>query len=130
VSAVRSILAVAAGFVAVVVLSEGTDFVLRTAELFPPLERVDAYTTAMFVAATIYRTLAGAVGGFVAAILAPRAPVGHALALGAIGLALSTLGAVVMWGVGPAWYPLTLALLALPSAWLGGVLATRRPRAA
>ena len=129
-SALRSVLAVIAGLAAVIVLSEGTDFVLRSAGLFPPLEDAGAYTTAMFAAAAVYRTLAGVVGGFVAASLAPRAPVAHALVLGAIGLALNIAGAIAMWGVGPAWYPLILAALALPSTWLGGALAMRRAQVA
>jgi hypothetical protein len=53
--------------------------------------------------------------------------VGHALVLGVVGLALSTAGAVAMWNFGPHWYPIALALTALPCAWLGGVL--YRPKA-
>jgi hypothetical protein len=117
---VRSVLAVFAGLVVVVVISEGLDFVLRSLGIFPPFDQVAAFTTPMFAAALVYRTLAGVVGGYIAAALAPANPIAHALVLGAIGLGLSTLGAVMMWGVGPAWYPITLAVLALPSAWLGG----------
>jgi hypothetical protein len=50
----------------------------------------------------------------------------HALVLGALGLAVSTLGAVVTWNKGPAfgphWYPLALVVLAMPQAWVGGKL--------
>jgi hypothetical protein len=59
-------------------------------------------------------------------MLSPVNPMAHAVVLGLIGLALSATGAVMMWGVGPAWYPITLAVLALPSAWLGGRLHQRR----
>ncbi len=122
----RSILSVFAGLVVVVVLSEGTDALLRWVGLLPPREAVAS--SAMLVAATVYRTAAGVVGGYVAAALAPSRALAHALALGVIGLALGTTGAIVMWGVGPAWYPIALAILALPSAWLGGKLYA--PRAA
>jgi hypothetical protein len=51
---------------------------------------------------------------------------GHALVLGAIGLAVSIVGTVVTWNMGPAfgphWYPLALAALAMPQCWLGGTL--------
>ena len=56
---------------------------------------------------------------------------GHALAAGAIGFAISTLGAVVTWNKGPAfgphWYPVVLIVLAMPSAWLGGKLRRTQP---
>jgi hypothetical protein len=122
---VRSVLAVFAGLLAVVALSEGTDWVLRSARILPSLDQPELYTTPMYLAATLYRTAAGVVGGYVAAALAPKAAMAHAIALGLIGLALASLGAVVMWGVGPAWYPITLAVLALPSAWAGGALQGR-----
>jgi hypothetical protein len=49
----------------------------------------------------------------------------HAMILGAIGVPLSAIGAIVaitMMDVGPAWYPIALVLTALPCAWLGGAL--------
>jgi hypothetical protein len=123
---VRSVFAVFAGLLTVVILSEGTDFVLRSFGVLPPLEAgMGAYTTAMLGAATAYRTLAGVVGGYVTASLAPARATRHALVLGGIGTVLSVIGLVVMWGVGPAWYPIALAVLAMPSAWLGGRLRGR-----
>jgi len=59
-------------------------------------------------------------GCYLVARLAPDHPMGHALTLGVVGLVLSTLGLVAMWGVGPVWYPLALVLSALPCAWAGG----------
>ena len=41
---------------------------------------------------------------------------------GGIGLVVSTIGAVAMWNAGPNWYPVALALTALPYAWIGGLL--------
>jgi hypothetical protein len=53
----------------------------------------------------------------------------HAMLLGWVGLALSALGVVVTWnlgpGYGPRWYPISLVVTALPCAWLGGKLAMR-----
>lgn len=117
----RSIGAVFAGLVAVFVLSEGTDFALRAAGWFPPLEAgMTGMTDEKLALAFGYRTVAGIAGGFITAALAPRRAMMHAVVLGLIGLGLSTAGAVVMWGVGPAWYPIALAIVALPAAWLGG----------
>ena len=53
---------------------------------------------------------------------------GHALTLGVLGLLASSAGAIAMWGVGPAWYPLALIALALPNAWIGGKLRERQRR--
>ncbi len=50
----------------------------------------------------------------------------HVLILGLMGLAANALGTVSTWNKGPAfgphWYPITLTVLALPTAWLGGKL--------
>jgi hypothetical protein len=110
------------GFVAVVVLSLGTDFALHATGVFPALGQ--RMSDALFILATAYRTLYGVVGSYVTAQLAPDRPMGHALVGGLIGVALSTLGAVVTWNkdLGPHWYPLTLIVTAMPTAWLGGKL--------
>ena len=45
----------------------------------------------------------------------------------AIGVGLATAGAVATWnqGLGPHWYPLSLVVTALPSAWVGGKLGAK-----
>ena len=118
----RSILALLAGFVVVVVLSLGTDLALHAAGIFPALGQT--MSNGLFALATVYRTVYGVVGSYVTARLAPDRPMGHALVGGLIGLALSILGAVVTWNkdLGPHWYPLALIATALPGAWLGGKL--------
>jgi hypothetical protein len=47
-----------------------------------------------------YRFVFGVVGCWIAARLAPYAPMRHALALGALGVLVSTAGAVAMWKAG------------------------------
>ena len=83
--------------------------------------------------ATVYRTIYGAAGSYIAAWLARFRPMMHALALGAIGLAVSILGAVMTCNKGPAyghaWYPLALVALAMPGAWAGGKVREMRMRA-
>ena len=56
----------------------------------------------------------------------------HAAILGAVATALATLGAVTaitQYDLGPAWYPLALAISAHPTVWLGARLYERRRRA-
>jgi len=118
----RSIGAVLAGMLAVVILSLGTDLALHAAGIFPALG--DRMSDNLFVLATVYRTIFAVLGGYITARLAPNRPMQHALLNGLIGVALSTLGAVVTWNraLGPHWYPLALVVTALPTAWLGGKL--------
>lgn len=44
--------------------------------------------------------------------------------LGSVGLVLGLVGVPTTWnaGLGPRWYPVALAALALPECWLGGRL--------
>jgi hypothetical protein len=128
----RSIGALFAGFLVVVVLSLGTDLALHAAGVFPPWG--EAMSDALFVLATVYRTVYAVLSSYVTARLAPYAPMKHALAGGVVGLVLSTAGAVSTWDKGPEfgphWYPLALVATALPCAWAGGRLRTRQlPRA-
>ena len=80
----------------------------------------------LFLLATAYRIAYGVVSSYIIAWLAPDRPMRHALTGGVLGLVVSTVGAVATWNKGPAfgphWYPLALALTALPCAWLGGSL--------
>jgi hypothetical protein len=120
----RSILAVVAGFVVVVILSIGTDKVLSVAGIFPTNGQV--MSSGLFGLATFYRTLYGVLGSYVTALLAPNRPMKHSLIGGAIGLVLSIAGAVATWNhqpsLGPHWYPVALIITALPGAWAGAKL--------
>jgi hypothetical protein len=122
----RSIVAVLAGMIVGIVLSLGTDLVLHMAHVFPPLGASMTGYDGPLLLATIYRTLYGVLSSYIAARLAPHRPMLHAIVLGALGFAVSILGAVVTWNKGPAfgphWYPVALIVLALPTAWLGGKL--------
>ena len=120
----RSIGAVAAGALVGIILSIGTDTMLRVAQIFPALGR--PMSNSLFLLATAYRTVYGVAAAYITARLAPSRPMLHALVLGSLGLAASTVGAVVTWNsvpsLGPHWYPLALIALAIPPAWLGGKL--------
>lgn len=116
-----------AGFVAVVVLSLGTDQVLHVFGVYPPWGE-PMHDPGLNLLALSYRTVYAVAGSYVTARLAPHSPMGHAMAVGILGLVVGTAGAVatIPMDLGPAWYPIALALSALPCAWLGGVLIRRR----
>lgn len=119
----RSTGAVLAGLIAVVVLLLATDQVLHVLEIYPPWGQ-PMYDTGLVLLALSYRLVYGVVGSYIAARFAPRNPMRHAMALGGIGLLLSTAAAIatIPMNLGPSWFPIALVLTALPCAWLGGVL--------
>lgn len=122
----RSLGALAAGFLAVLILSLGTDIVLHALKIFPPLGQTMSYE--LFLLATIYRVVYAIVGSYITARLAPDRPMGHAMAGGLVGLVLSIVGAAATWKraeLGPHWYPLALVVTALPCAWVGGKIRQR-----
>lgn len=118
----RSIGALVAGFFVGAGLSLSTDEILHVAAVYPPWGQ--PMSDALFVLATSYRILYSIAASYVTARLAPDRPMGHALLGGAIGFALSVLGAVATWnrGLGPHWYPILVAAMAMPCAWAGGKL--------
>jgi hypothetical protein len=120
----KSVGAVVTGAAVSILLSIGTDAVMHATGIFPPGPQ--PMSDALFGLATVYRTIYGVLGAYIAARLAPDRPMMHALILGTLGVLASAAGAVAMWNklpaIGPKWYPLLLIALALPSAWFGGQL--------
>jgi hypothetical protein len=126
VNILKGIGAVLAGIVFIVVTHTATDFVLEALGIFTPPEQ-GFHTTWMVVTATIYRSLYTVAGGYVTAALAPNPPMRYVMILGIVGTVAGTLAAIVTipMRLGPAWYPIALAVLALPCVWLGGKLKTK-----
>ena len=124
----RRIGAVLAGVIVGAGLALGTDGIMHATGVFPPWGQTMG--NALFVLALAYRSLYNVVAAYVTAWLAPMRPMWHALAGGALNVLASIAGAVATWDKGPEfgphWYPLALIALALPCAWLGGVLNDRR----
>jgi hypothetical protein len=120
--------AVLAGLVATVILSLGTDLVMHATSIFPRWG--EPMSDGLFLLATAYRTVYNIAGCYIAARLAPDRPMAHALALGIVGIAVSSAGAVATWDrgpvFGPRWNPLALIVLAIPCAWVGGKLRGRQ----
>ena len=126
-SILRSAGAVFAGLVTIFVLSLATDQIFHSLGIYPAWGQ-PMRDTSLLLLALGYRFIYDVFGCWLTARLAPKAPMGHALALGALGTLLSILGAIEMWDFGPNWYPVVLAASALPSAWLGGFIhALTRP---
>jgi len=116
----RSVWAVVAGFIVVVVLSLVTDAVMHLLHIFPPLGQ--GMSDGLFAWATIYRTVYAILGSYITARLAPSRPMGHAMIGAVVGTIVGTVGAVVTWNkteLGPHRYPLALIATGFPCAWIG-----------
>ena len=129
---IKSILAVLAGIVFIFITHTVTDLVLESLGVFPPPSE-GLHVQWMVATAFAYRTILSIAGCYLTARLSPSSPMLHALIIGFIGLAISTAAAIVFipMNLGPAWYPIALAISSIPCAWLGGWLeSTRRERKA
>ncbi len=120
----RSFGAVLAGALTGIILSVGTDTIMRATGIFPAQSGL--LSNSLFILAAAYRTLYGIAGAYIAARLAPFRPMAHAMVLGAAGVAVNIAGTAATWNkgaeFGPHWYPLSLVVLAMPTAWLGAKL--------
>src|SRR5262245_7746343 len=125
----RSVGAIFAGMVTVIVLSLATDVILHATGIYPPWFQPMA--DPLWVLALAYRIVYGVLGGYVAARFAPNKPMKHALIVGFIGLALTIVGVAMHWNkgpeYGPKWFSIALLVTALPCAWAGGKLVASRP---
>jgi len=122
----RSLAALFYGFIAVVVLSLATDEILHLLKVYPPWNQPmpDPGQNAL---ALSYRIIYGILGSYITARFAPNRPMAHSLLSGVVGTILGTLGAIatIPMHLGPAWYPIAIAVTALPCAWVGGVFHRR-----
>jgi hypothetical protein len=119
----RSIRAVVAGLLVVVVLSLATDQLLHVLNVYPPWGQ-PMYDTGDNVLALSYRLVYTVLGYYVTARLAPHAPITHLWILAGIGLVLGVVGAAstIPLKLGPAWYPIAIAAAALPCAWVAAAI--------
>lgn len=111
-----------AGTLAVLALSVGTDELLHFAHVYPgwgyPMPE-----PALNLLALAYRCAFTVAGAWLVARLAPRNPGRHLWAFATLGFGLGGVGAIATlpMHLGPAWYPIAVALCAWPCSWLGGV---------
>jgi hypothetical protein len=122
----KSIGAVIAGFITVVVLSIGTDAILEGMNVFPSQSHPELYTWDMLFIALVYRSVYTIVGGYVTASIPSANPMQHVAILGILGLIAGTAGVIIGWTLSAHWYPITLAVTAFPLTWLGGKMRIKR----
>lgn len=125
----RSIAAVVAGVLFTVIVTAIADMIVRASGIYGTAERL---TDSLALVATSYRVVIGVAGGWVTAQFAPDRPVFHAVLLGIVGTVLGILGVIATWNMdlGPRWYPVLLAALAIPQCWLGGWIRVKGLRGA
>jgi len=123
-SSLQSVGSISAGVFANVILAVPIDTVLHSVGVFPPAGEPMSHQG--YLLAFSYRFIAAIAGGYATAALAPGSPDKHVIALGGMGVLLSSAGAAAMWDVGPAWYPLSLVAIAMPCSLMGYQLWDRR----
>ena len=122
----RSLLAVVLGYVVMLVAFLGAETALTAVapELIPqkgkptdPLYFVFQLVTGFFFIS---------IGGYITALLAGRSEMKHALALGALSIAMSIVSRLQYPGDEPLWYSIALMFLAIPAALVGGYYRVRQ----
>jgi hypothetical protein len=118
----KSVWAVVAGVLFIIIVTTVIDIALHALGVFPPMDQ--PLDDKLSLLATSYRIVISIGGAWLTARLAPANPMKHALILGLVGTVLGLVGVVATWnrGLGPRWYPIALAVLAIPQCWAGGKL--------
>lgn len=129
----RRTVSVVVGLVAVLLLVGVTDAML--AEIFPAQFRnadgTHAFPGASLVAfIMVYSFVYAVVGGYLTAMIAPKSPLAHAVALGALLVIISVIFAIMNPYQHPWWYLLACTVLIALGCIVGGSLKTQRARAA
>jgi hypothetical protein len=124
----KSVWAVIAGALVTIAVTTVVDVLLHLAGVFPAMG--EPLTDGLSLVATSYRIVISVGAAWLTARLAPNRPMAHALVLGVVGTVLGLVGVIATWdlGLGPRWYPIALAVLALPQCWIGGRLFEMRRR--
>jgi len=118
----KSFWAVLAGVVFIIVVTSLVDVVMHKVGVFPPGREPMDDKQALI--ATSYRVVISVLGAWLTARLAPDNPMKHAIILGIVGTVLGFIGVAATWklDLGPRWYAVALAVLAIPQCWAGGKL--------
>ncbi len=121
----RAIAAIVVGIVSGAALSIATDALMEATGIFPPFSTQMngvLLTTSQLILATIYRCIYTVLSCYLGALVAPSRPMRYAIALGIIATLANLGGLSMVPDPSQIWYPVTLAVLSLPCAWLGGTL--------
>ena len=125
---VRSVVSVAAGFFAVMVLGAAADMVLN--QMVPNAFDAQGHARAestLFIKLA-YETLFALLAGYITARIAVRKPFNHVLIMAAIVLAGRAFISIATWDVVPLWFNLGVLVLIIPAALLGAKLSELRNR--
>jgi len=123
---IRSLLSVALGYVVMLVAQLGGDTVLTAlapAIMPEPGEPPDSAYFAFRLGTGFFFI---AIGGYVAAMLAGRSEMKHALSLGALSITACILEGYYFAGEQPLWYTIALMFLSIPGALVGGHFRARQ----
>jgi hypothetical protein len=99
----KSIWAVVAGVLFIIIVTTLVDIALHALGVFPPMDQ--PLDDKLSLLATSYRIVISIGGAWLTARLAPANPMKHALILGLVGTVLGLVGVVATWnrGLGPRW---------------------------
>jgi hypothetical protein len=129
----RSIGAVLAGLISIVILSGVISAILTQTDVFPKGKLPLHGSLSVVMSILVYQVIIYAVGCFATVKLAPQDPMQHVLVLGGLGTILnlaSGLGLATKNGVVFFWFYLSLAVLSLLTAWVSGKLyGMKKPKA-
>ena len=102
----KSIWAVVAGVLFIIVVTTLVDIALHIAGVFPLADQ--PINDSLALLATSYRNVISVFGAWLTARLVPDEPLKHATILGFVGTALGLVGARATWnlGLGPRSYPI------------------------
>lgn len=118
----KSIGAVVTGLIFIILVTTLVDVLLHVVRIYPAMG--EPMGDGLAVLASSYRLVIGIAGAYLTARLSPGRPMRDALVLGCAGTVLGVMGVVMTWnmGLGPRWYPISLAVVAIPQCWFGGWL--------
>lgn len=127
---IRSVLAILAGLATLTVVSFGIEAIADELlmKVFPqsfPTQSALSHNLPATVFMFLYTTMSIVAGAMVTAALAPRAPLGHAAALGIVQTGLTAWLMMTLWSQAPAIHWIITLAATLPAALLGGWLFTR-----
>jgi hypothetical protein len=112
----RSLAALFAGMLIVIILSVGSDVLLEKT-IWPKVP---------LLVALLYRTVYAAIGGFLTAMLSPSHQMRNVYTLAILGSILGILGALANWGRPDNWYPIALVIFSFAAVVGGGKLFVAR----
>ncbi len=109
-----------AGFFAIQILALSGDKAFRAIAPGAFDAKGYALTGQNLLVVLAYMAVFECAGGYITGRMAAVKPVGHAVALGLVTLAMNLAIALFTWHALPLWYQLSALLLIVPMTWLGG----------